>query len=262
MRRKIPAAVLLLAMLLSLASCGGGSAGGETKDPGGEASQPVGGAEQTKAPEGDGPQPTEGPETAEPRYIFSDRPVAAFEVTGLDLHSIYDGPYTDVEGYSYDLPIVKLTPGENPFIIFCMPGEDEGDFTVSAAAIHSPAGSGQWEGRLYRCFDTIVDPVPEGYTLLERPDYIYTEADYGGEFDSLLDEWLDWIMFTELYHPDAAQDDSIYVIEVIPHSFDEAFDTFDECLVELVNSFDLLGAAATQISVDEALARCRIEVSK
>ena len=114
---------------------------------------------------------------------------------------------------------------------------------------------------MYRCFDTIVDPVPEGYALLERPDYTYTEETYGGEFDTLLDVWLNWIMFTGLCHPDAAQDDTIYVIDVIPHSFDEAFDTVDECLAELVNSFAILGGAATEIPVDEALARCHVEIS-
>ena len=42
----------------------------------------------------------------------------------------------------------------------------------------------------------------------------------------------------------SAQDGSIYVIDVIPHSFDEAFDTVDECPAELVNSFAILGGAA------------------
>ena len=154
MPKKILAAVLLLVMLLSVTSCGSGpAAGGETKDPEGTASQPAGGAEQTKAPEEETTQPSEEP--VEVRYIFSDRPLAAYEVTGLDLKNVYDGNYTEADGSDYGpLPIAKLTPGENPFIIFCMPAEDNPDYPRSVATVRSPAGSGQWEGMAYSWYST------------------------------------------------------------------------------------------------------------
>lgn len=165
MRKRIIIAVLLLAMLLSVTSCGNSlAAGGETKEPAETTSRPADGAEQTKAPEGEDPQPSEGPETVETRYIFSDRPLAAYEVTGLDLKNVYEGIYTEADGTAYSLPIAKLTPGENPFIIFCMPAENNPDYPRSVATVHSPAGSGQWEGTTYSwrsTFDEIIDPVPE-----------------------------------------------------------------------------------------------------
>ena len=265
MRKKILAAALLLAMLLSVTSCGSGPAvGGESKNPEGTASQPAGGAEQTKDPDGEAPLPTEEPQAAV-SFIFSDRPVAAFEVTGFDLHSTYEGNYIDLAGDDFGpIHFVKLTPGENSFILFCIYSDDE-SMLHSGATIHSPAGSGQWEGKTYSCFDTIIDNLPEGYTLLEKNfwdgEYVFNEAQEGGEYYSTLDVWHDWIQFAQLYHPDAAQDDSIYVIDVIPYSFDEAFDTVEECLGSLVNTLAILGASATEISVDEALARCGVEVS-
>ena len=263
MGKKILAAVLLLAMLLSVTSCGNDATAGGTRDPGGTVSRPAGGAEQTRAPEGEGPQPTEGPAAETASYIFSDRPAAAYEVTGLDLQNIYDGHYIDADGYDNGtLPLVKLTPGENSFIIFCMLGdENEPDTYKSISTVRSPAGSGKWEARTYSCLDILVDPVPEGCALLEREDYIYTEEDYGGRFTSLLDPWLDWILFAEIYHPDAPQDDAVYAITVMPYSFDEDHDELDEVLASVVNSFAALGGAAAEIPLDEALARCRVEVS-
>ena len=267
MRKKLLAAVLLLAMLLSLASCGGGTTGGgETNTPSGTTSQPTQGAggETTS-------QPTQGTETPQPagepaavNFIFSARPAAAYEVTGLDLKNVYEGNYIDKAGDDFGpIHFVKLTPGENSFILFCIYSDDE-SMLHSGAAIHSPAGSGQWEGKTYSCFDTIIDNLPEGYTLLEKNfwdgEYVFNEAEVGGEYYSTLDVWLNWIQFAELYHPDAVRDDSIYVIDVIPYSFDEKFDTVEECLVELVKTLADLGAAATEIPVDEALARCHVEV--
>ena len=291
MHKKILAAALLLAMLLSLAACGGGTTdGGETNTPSGTTSQPTQGAggETSQPTQGPGaataqptesagtetPQPTQGAGTETPKpteepaetwYIFSARPVAAFEVTGFDLNSVYEGNYIDKAGDDFGpIPFVKLTPGENSFILFCIYSDDE-SMRHSGATIHSPAGSSRWEGRTYSCLDEFIDNLPEGYTLLKRNPwdgpYVFNEANDSGEYYSTLDVWLDWIQFSELYHPDAAQDDSIYVIDVIPYSFDEAFDTAEECLAKLVKTFADLGAAATQIDVDEALARCHIEVS-
>ena len=268
MRKKLLAAVLLLAMLLSLAACGGGTTdGGETNTPSGTTSQPTQGpgesASQPTENAGDEtPQPTEEP--AAVNFIFSARPVAAYEVTGLDLKNVYEGNYIDKAGDDFGpIHFVKLTPGENSFILFCIYSDDE-SMLHSGATIHSPAGSSRWEGKTYSCFDTIIDNLPEGYTLLEKNfwdgEYVFNEAQVGGEYYSTLDVWLNWIQFAELYHPDAAQDDSIYVIDVIPYSEMEEFDTVEECLGSLVKTFAGLGATATEIPVDEALARCHIEV--
>lgn len=266
MHKKIWAAALLLAMLLSLAACGGGTAGGEeTKNPAGAASQPAQGpgeatSQPTKGTGGENAQPTEETGPAGTRYIFSDRPAAAFEVTGFDLHSIYDGPYTDVEGYSYELPLVKLTPGENSLIIFCMQAERDIAGSNSTATIHSPAGSSPWEGRTYSCFDMIVDPVPEGYALFYQQDYSYGEGDYDGGYLSLMDAILSWISFSELYHPDAAQDDSICVVDVAPYPDFPGIDTVEGVVAAVADTLAGLGGAVTEIPVDEALARCHAEV--
>lgn len=268
MRKKIIINVLLLAMLLSLTACGSSPVAGEaTKAPAGPVSQPAEGAgtetaQPTENAGAETPQPTEEP--AAVSYIFSARPVAAFEVTGLDLKNVYEEDYTDLAGDVFGpIHFVKLTPGENSFILFCIYSDDE-SMLHSGATIHSPAGSGQWEGKTYSCLDAYIDNLPEGYTLLEKNfwdgEYVFNEAQGGGEYYSTLDVWLNWIQFAQLYHPDAAQDDSIYVIDVIPYSEMDEFDTVEECLAELVNSFVILGAAATEIPVDEALARCRVEV--
>lgn len=268
MRKRVLAAALLLAMLLSLAACGGGTADkGEGNTSPVTTTQPTQGAETARPTEGAGEetaQPAEEPAAA--NFIFSARPAAAFEVTGLDLKSVYEENYIDLAGDDFGpIHFVKLTPGENAFILFCIYSDDE-SMLHSGATIHSPAGSSRWEGKTYSCFDTVIDNLPEGYTLLEKNlwdgDYVFNEAETGGEYYSTLDVWFNWIQFAQLYHPDAAQDDSIYVIDVIPYSEMEEFDTVEECLAELVNSFVILGAAATEIDVDEALARCRVEVSQ
>ena len=100
--------------------------------------------------------------------------------------------------------------------------------------------------------------MPEGYTRLEKEDsYLYQEEADGAHYYSTL--WVDWIMFTRLYHPDAARDDAICVIDVMP--YEEELTTVDECLAELVNCFTALGGAVTQIDVDEAMARCGVELT-
>ena len=260
MRKKVLAAVLLLAMLLSLAACGGGT-GEETKDPAGTASQA--GAERTKAPEGETPKPTEGSgeettqpteEPAETRYIFSDRPVAAYEVTGLDLKNVPDEAAAADGSY----PHAKLTPGENSFIIFCIPVENNPDYPRSVATVHSPAGKSQWEGWAYSWYSTFdYEPVPEGDARLEKEiGYLYQEVADGAHYYSTL--WVDWIMFTALYHPDTAWDDLICVIDVT--TYEEELTTVDECLAALVKCFTNLGAAVAEVPVDEALTRCHVEV--
>ena len=282
MLKRILSAVLLLAMLLSLAACGGGTTdkgevntspgttvqptqgtGGETAQPTQKAGTPQptqGAGAETSQPtqEVETPQPTEEP--AAISYIFSARPVAAFEVTGFDLHSTYDGPYTDVEGYSYELPVVKLTPGENSFIIFCMQADFDIAGSVSVAAIRSPAGSGPWEGNTYSCFDAIPDPLPEGYALFYKQDYSYQEEEYDGGYLSTMDAVLHWIYFSELHHPGAAQDDSICVVDVAPFPGLPGIDTVEGVVAAMADTFQELGGIVTQIDVDEALARCHVEV--
>ena len=270
MRKRALAAALLLAMLLSLAACGGGT-GEETKDPTGTASQPAQGSEeetprQTEGTGGEDSQPTEEPgeETAQPseapgeaetRYIFSDRPVAAYEVTGLDLKNVPNEAAAADGSY----PHAKLTPGENSFIIFCIPVENNPDYPKSAATVRSPAGNSQWEGWAYSWYSTFdYELVPEGEARLEKEvGYLHQEAADGAHYYSTL--WVDWIMFTALHHPDTAWDDLICVIDVT--TYEEELTTVDECLETLVNCFVNLGASVKEIPVDEALARCRVEVS-
>ena len=263
MHKKFLAAVLLLAMLLSLAACGnGGTAEGETKDPGGTASQPV------QGPGAETPQPTQGTETSQPTeepaavsYIFSNRPVAAFEVTGFDLHSIYEGNYIDQAGDDFGpIPFVKLTPEENPFIIFCMQADFDIAGSTSVASIRSPAGSGQWEGETYSCFDMTIDNLPEGYALFYKQDYSYMEEDYDGGYLSTMDALLSWIHFSELHHPDAARDDSICVVDVAPFPGFPGIDTVEGVVAAVADTLKELGGSAAEISVDEALARCHVEV--
>ena len=265
MRKRVLAAVLLLAMLLSVTACGNGTtSGGESKSPAGTASQPAQGpgesaAQPTENAGTEAPQPMEEPPAAV-NFIFSARPVAAYEVTGFDLHSIYDEPYTDSEGHTYELPIVKLTPGENSFIIFCMQADFETLGDGFTATVRSPAGSSRWEAQIYSCFDVIIDPVPEGYALLQRGYYSYDEEAYGGGYDSLMDPALHYISFSELYHPDAAQNDSICVVDVAPFPGLPGIDTIEGAAAAVADTFVELGGTAIQIPVDEALAMCHVEV--
>lgn len=267
MHKKIVSAVLLLAILLSLAACGNDAAGGGTKSPEGSAAQPTqssGGetSQPTQGAGGETSQPTDGPEEAETRYIFSARPVAAYEVTGFDLHSTYEGNYVDLAGDDFGpIPFVKLTPGENSFIIFCMQADFDIAGSVSAAAIHSPAGSGQWVGETYSCFDALIDNLPEGYALFYKQDYSYAESENDGGYLSTMDAVLHWIYFSELHHPDAAGDDSICVVDVAPFPGFPGIDTVEGVVAAVAETFAGLGAVATEIPVDEALARCHAEVA-
>ena len=266
MRKRVSAAVLLLALLLSVTACGsGGSAGGETKTPE-TASQPAQGpGEATSQPTEEAgketpaqteepaepPQPTEGP--AAVSYIFSDRPVAAFEVTGLGVGHLID--------VNRDYGLVKLTPGENSFIIFCMQAEFEALGDYSVATIRSPAGTGLWEAMRYLCLDVLIDPMPEDCAPFFRGEYPYSEADRNGCYKGMLDAALHWISFSELYHPDAARNDSICVVDVAPFPGFPGLDTIEGVVAAVADTFNELGATVTQIPVDEAMAKCHVEVS-
>lgn len=286
MSKKLLMAALLLTAALSVTACGKETETGadvsaespsvesssnetETQDSTDEDSQS---AEEPEDSVQETSQPTEeadeeSDEEASTSYIFSDMPVAAYEVTGLGVgrsESIYEEDIVDGSNV-YHIPLVKLTPGENTFILFCMEGDDAGEYSVSASAIQSPSGSSKWEAVTYTCLDMLIDPVPEGCSILARQEtdkYAYDEATYSGCFFSLVDPWLDWIRFAEIYHSDAQQDDTIYVIDVAPSIYDEEYDDVDEMLAGMEHAFDVLGGKLKEIPVEEALKRCSVTVSE
>lgn len=174
------------------------------------------------------------------------------------------------------MPLVRLTPGENTFVIFCIPGDaettwrEDGAYSTVGANIHSPSGSSQWEAITY--FSSDSSQETEGFALLERRDtnnseydtYAYDEETFDGRTFSLNDPWMKWIRFAEIYHPDAQQDDTIYAIEVMayPPEFGD-YEEIDIVLERLVNTFEDLGATNVQeIFVEEALKRFHIIVSE
>ena len=44
----------------------------------------------------------------------------------------------------------------------------------------------------------------------------YNEESFSGSLESLVDPWTEYVRFAEIYYPDAPQEDTIYVIEVVP----------------------------------------------
>lgn len=193
-------------------------------------------------------------------------------MTGLGVgrfESFYNENYVDRNGDDFGvLQFVRVTPGENTFILFCMQGDENEDYSVSTTTIHSPSGSGQWEAVTYSYLDVLIDPVPEGFSILTRKDtedfyaYHYGEETYGGSFFSLVDPWLAWIRFAEIYHPDVPQEDAIYVIDVITFSYEEDYDENNEVLARMADAFKYLGATLNEISVEEALKRSNAVVSE
>lgn len=292
---KLLMAVLLIATVLCVTACGedaetpteelveASSVESSSDEPGTqdsteEESQP---AEETEGSEGEDSQPAEEEEEEEAviSWIFSDMPVAAYEVTGLGVGRFDESagiPYlkddeeaemyvevSDPEDADADVTyftnlFVKLTPGENPFVIFCMQGDEE-DGYISTTAIQSPSESGQWEAVEYSCLDGYIEMV--NFSLLTRRDAdTYDEETYGGSFYGLIDYWMKWICFSEIYHPDAPQNDAIYVINGMAFS-DE--DDMDDVLAGMVETFERLGTTSVkEIPVEEALERCNVVVSK
>lgn len=243
-----------------------------------EKSQP---AEETEGSEEEDSQSAEDEEEeAVISWIFSDMPIAAYEVTGLGVGRFDESagiPYLkddeeagmcvevsdpdDADVTYFTNPFVKLTPGENPFVIFCMQGDEEGLY-ISTTAIQSPSGSGQWEAVEYSCLDGYIEMV--NFSLLTRRDAdTYDEETYGGSFYGLIDYWMKWICFSEIYHPDAPQNDAIYVINAIAYSYEGGQDDMDDVLAGMVESFERLGATSVkEIPVEEALERCNVVVSE
>ena len=129
-------------------------------------------------------------------------PVAAYEVTGLGIgrfESVYEEHIIDEDGYDNGIiPLIRLTPGENTFVLFCIPGDPDevvtGDWDslwayVSLATIHSPSGSGLWEATTYTSRDMYI-PETEGFSSFTRAETGYNEETYDAHIDTLLDVWL------------------------------------------------------------------------
>ena len=284
---------LLVATVLSVSACGdesgevSGTAGDKSAESSTVESQPT--EEETKEPAVEDSQTTEAEtessaeDEAEDEqsdfvsYIFSKMPVAAYEVTGLGVElnaEVYAENVIDPEyGDAGVIPFVKLD-SSNTFTLFCLQAEavdvDEttGSYYLDKATIHSPAGSSQWEANGYSCSDFTypeIEGYASGYPCLLKPDnyYKYNEETNDGKIDSLVDCWTDYLRFAEIYHPDAPQEDTIYVIEMEVPSWDENHDEIDEVLTAMADIFEGIGATNIQeISVEEALKRFHIIVSE
>lgn len=204
-------------------------------------------------------------------YIFSEMPLAAYEVTGLGVglnEEVY-AEHVIVPETEEDLgvvPFVRLDP-TGTFVLFCMGTDWEDDDII----IRSPSGSGQWEANEY-IQDTSIDifdltgdfryPEIEGYASggspLRKSKYTHSEAaDDGGMYDSA-EIWdmgtTDFLAFGffEIYHPDASQEDTIHVL-----TWPEWYE------YDIVDRLEGIGATNVQeISVEEALKRFHITVSE
>lgn len=279
MFKKLVVAGLMLTVMLSASACGkkpvesSGSAADipvesstvesqlpeeETKDLAGEGSEST--EEETEST-------VEEETSVSASYIFSDMPIAAYEITGLGVGpdaEVYTENIIDPEdGYDMGVvPLVKLDPS-NTFILFCIQGADE-DY-ISAATIHSPSGSSQWEANRYTCLDVEVPEIEgysSGFTCLTKQG-IYDEEKLNGSIESIVDPWTEYIRFAEIYHPDASQEDTIYVIEVVPYLYDENYDEVGEVMTAMATTFEHMGATNVQeIPVEEALEKCNIIVSE
>lgn len=242
-------------------------------------------AEETEGSEGEDSQFAEEAEEEVSfpySYIFSDMPIAAYEITGLGVgrfesvneEMIYfkgDTIYFEGEdegGYNFgNYPFIRRTPGENTFVLFCMQGDEEGVMEKSAATIHSPSGSSQWEAITYTS-------EPISYTLgdftnITRARKPINEEDDDGSVYSYFIPFMEMFAFAEIYHSDSPQDDTIYVIEVnvysddVVSSWSESYDEIDDYLARLINVFEGLGATSVEeIPVEEALERYNIVVSE
>lgn len=210
---------------------------------------------QSAEEETETPAEQEAATNASASYIFSEMPVKVFEVTGLGV-----GPdVATVErisgGYTEDL--VRQTPGENTFVLYCFYGGDEyyngavDEYPI--ATVHSPSGKSQWSGNYYTC-------TSGGLEILKC--YGEISEGHGGVFIGMVDPWHQYIMFSEIFHADAAQPDTIYVIEALTSVESGEFEVADNVIAEIVTSFEVRGATVREISVEEALARDNIVVSE
>lgn len=276
MLKKVLMTGLMITVMLSASACGKDSAGAS----GTVADTPVESpavSQPTEAPQSaevdtqgateESPQPTEEPEEeVSASWIFSEMPIAAYEVTGLGVgpdEEVYAEKIIDPEdGYDYGVvPFVKQTPGENTFTLYCV---DIGGYrNEKTVTIHSPSGGSQWEGHEYTCMDGYIDPMPEGYSELTKKPGVFKEEAMKGDVISLMDPWTEYVRFSEIFHPDAPQSDVIFVIEINSFPGDGEYENVDEVLTGMVKAFEhRLGATVQEVSVEEAMARDNIVVSE
>lgn len=267
---------LLAATVLSVSACGkdsGTDDGTGTVESSPAESQTI--EEETEGETEDAAKSTEESEDSaegvdnSASYIFTEMPIAAYEVTGLKVgpnETFYDEPIEE----DSKIPFVEL--GDNTFILYCLPGGDQADENGEGdgngisrlAAIQSPSGSSSWEAHTYTTGDYSDEYVPEGYSRFSRYEYEeygdFTEETYGGRFSSWVDPWLNYIRFCEISHPDASQADTIYAIEIATIS--EA-DKDQEAMLSAVRAALEEGKATfNEIPVEDALARNNITVSE
>lgn len=312
MFKKVLATGLMITVMLSASACGkepGGDSGSgadvpvefsaaesqpteeETKDSTAEDTQSTG--EATEGAEGETSWPTEeAEEEAACSYIFSDMPIAAFEITGLGVgldvpvceEHFIDPEYGDDYGV---IPFVQLTPDENTFVLYCFSGgsdSDEGWYhRISRSTIHSPSESGPWEANRYVVGGVMAEEVvPEGWAFMEKYYGEFSEQDAGrhevesyangfyiswdepgnGEFLTLVDPWGNYIEFSEIFHSDASQPDTIHVVEIVTFAGGEEYEVEENVISAMVATFERRGATVQEISVEEALARDHIIVSE
>lgn len=282
MLKKILMAGLMAAVVLSASACGkdSGAASGNTAST--PVKSPVADSQPTEIPQsaeaetqesaGESPQSAEEPaEEVSANYIFSEMPIAAFEITGWgaapDIPVYAEHVFDPEDGYDYGvLPYVQLTPSENTFVLYCFSGGDDSSngakYGVSLTTIHSPSGSSPWEGNYYSCLDGGISLVPEGWVWIEKYYGEFSEEN-GGEFISLVDPWTKYIRFSEIFHRDAPQPDTIYAIEVETFigSQDE-YEVEENVVSAMVAAFEERGATVQEISVEDAIARDNIIVSE
>lgn len=280
MLKKVLVAGLMLTVMLSASACGkepSGTSGTAVDTPVESStveSQPTEETtdEGTESTAGDASQPTEeAEEEAECSYIFSDMPIAAYEITGWGVDPdipVYDKNIIDPEdGYDYGvMEYVQLTPSENTFVLYCFSGGDDSnngaDYGVSLSTVHSPSGSSPWEANYYSCLDGGEDLVPEGWVWIVKYYGGISEAD-GGRFISMVDPWHYYIRFSEIFHSDASEPDTIHVIEVETFvDYHDGHETEEDVILKMIAAFEERGATVKEISVEEAMAKDKIIVAE
>ena len=160
MLKKVLVTGLMFTVMVVAAACGKEP----ERDSEGASNTPVWSSEVEAQPEeetkastaGDSQTTEEAKEETVCSYIFSDMPIAAFEITGLGVGldvPVRNEPIIFDENDSEVLPLVQLTPGENTFVLYCFSGGSDSDegwrYGISRARVYSPSGSSQWEANCY-----------------------------------------------------------------------------------------------------------------
>ena len=277
MRKKQLLAGMIAGILLLVSACSQGNGEDSGNQMGTQSEPPVTASQpETSQPaeptQPETPQPDEPtqPEKTPASYIFSEMPVAAYEVTGLSVgldaevyqEHIFEQEFNEDIGV---IPLVKLDPSKK-FLLICTQRAEVDDYVRSSVTIHSPEGSGLWSATIYGCHDygfPEIEGYSSGYPALSKESrYTITESDHNGEFDSLNDPWTEYITFSEIWHSGASPEDVIHVIEIKTYDYDDSFDELDEVKDALVQTLMAVGAVDVQeIPVEEALTRCSIVIS-